>query len=144
MSPATAVAPVAAQPKTLTSRAFEVAMAPDPARVAQMRRSTLAHMRLWAVPGPLAEDVRLVVSELVTNAIEHGQGTVRLRVRHTGSQLRIEVTDDNPAPAQLCAAEDDDVCGRGLFLVAVLSWNWGVSNNGKTTWATFRVPEGRP
>lgn len=143
MSPATAVARPAAQPKALTARGFEVAMAPDPARVAQIRRITVRLMRLWAVPAALAEDVRLVVSELVTNAIEHGHGTVRLRMRHTGSQLRIEVTDDNPAPAQLCAAKDDDMSGRGLFLVDAFSWNWGVSNDCKSTWATFRIPEGR-
>ncbi|MCL7381275.1 ATP-binding protein [Streptomyces sp. 35G-GA-8] len=139
MSPASAVAPPAAQ---LRTGVFEVAMAPDPARVAQIRRITVAHMRLWAVPATLAEDVRLVVSELVTNAVEHGHGTVSLRMRHTGSHLHIEVTDANPTPAQLCAAADDDVCGRGLFLVDALSGNWGVSNGGTTTWATFHVPEG--
>jgi serine/threonine-protein kinase RsbW len=141
MSPATAVAPPAAQPKTLTSRAFEVAMAPDRVRVAQIRRIAVAHMRLWSVPTPLAEDVRLVVSELVTNSIEHGQGAVLLRMRRTDSRLRVEVTDENSAPAQLQHAEDEGLCGRGLFLVASLAAAWGVSDDGRTTWAAFALAE---
>lgn len=141
MSLATAVAPPAAQPKTLTSRGFEVAMAPDRVRVTQIRRITVAHMRLWAVPTPLAEDVRLVVSELVTNAVEHGQGTVLLRMRRTDSQLRIEVTDENSAPAQLQNAGEEGLCGRGLFLVAFLADMWGVSDDGRTTWAAFALAE---
>ncbi|TXL87698.1 ATP-binding protein [Streptomyces sp. IB2014 016-6] len=141
MSHATAAAPSAAKPET--SRAFEVIMAPDRARVAQIRRITMAFMRLWDVPAPLAEDVRLAVSELVTNAVEHGHGSVGLRMRNTGSELSVEVTDDNPAPARLRTAEDDDVCGRGLLLVAVLSKEWGVSDDGRTTWCTFLFPTGR-
>ncbi|MFD3524554.1 ATP-binding protein [Streptomyces sp. NPDC058653] len=131
-------------PRPLASRSFEVAVAPDRVRVAQMRRITVAVMRLWDVPAPLSEDVQLAVSELVANAVEHGHGSVGLRVRHAGSELSVEVTDENPAPARLRTAEEDDVCGRGLFLVAVLSSRWGVSDDGMTTWCTFNLPTGRP
>ncbi|MEE1797525.1 ATP-binding protein [Streptomyces sp. JV176] len=115
-------------------------MAPDRFRVAQIRRIAVAHMRLWAVPAPLVEDGQLVVSELVTNSIEHGHGAVLLRMRRTESQLRIEVTDENSAPAQLRHADDEDLCGRGLFLVASLADVWGVSRDGRTTWASFTLP----
>ncbi|MGA5134413.1 ATP-binding protein [Streptomyces olivoreticuli] len=144
MSTATAVAPATATPRQQASHAFEVAFAPDPDRVAHIRRITMASMRHWAVPAPLAGDVVVVVSELVTNAIKHGHGTVGLRVRHTGNELRVEVTDGNPAPARLQAAADDDVSGRGLFLVHALARGWGVSEDGRTTWANFPVPVGRP
>ncbi|MEU0715609.1 ATP-binding protein [Streptomyces lavendulocolor] len=143
MSHATAFEPTAVRLLPETPRAFEVAIAPDPARVAQIRRITAASMRHWAVPTPLAYDVVVAVSELVTNAIEHGYGTVSLRVRNAGAEVRVEVTDDNPAPARLQAAAEDDVSGRGLFLVAVLAREWGVSEDGRTTWVTFRVPAGR-
>ncbi|MFF2852455.1 ATP-binding protein [Streptomyces sp. NPDC058001] len=139
MSPAPAVVPLVAQPTTPTSRCFAVAMTPDRVRVARIRRIAVAHLRLWAVPDALTEDVRLVVSELVTNSVEHGHGTVVLRMRHTGSRLRIEVTDENPAPAQLQDADDEGVCGRGLFLVASLADAWGVSDDGRTTWAAFTL-----
>jgi hypothetical protein len=38
----------------------------------------------------------------------------------------------------------DDESGHGLLLVTVLAGKWGVTNDGRTTWATFRVPSGRP
>ncbi|MFD6989394.1 ATP-binding protein [Streptomyces sp. NPDC059943] len=146
MSHATAVVLPTAKAKTrpLTSRVFEVVVEPDRVRVAQIRRITMAFMRLWDVPAPLADDVQLVVSELVTNAVEHGHGSVGMRIRNTGSELSIEVTDENTAPARLRTAGDEDVCGRGLFLVAVLTREWGVSDDGRTTWCTFRLPTGRP
>ncbi|MFE6737540.1 ATP-binding protein [Streptomyces tubercidicus] len=143
MSPATAVAPPSTKQRPLVSRAFEVATAPDPLHVSGVRHDTAAVLRRWAVPPSLAYDVVLVVSELVSNAVEHGLGGVSLRVRRADGELCIEVSDDNPAPARLRAAGDYDVSGRGLFLVAVLARDWGVSTDGKTTWATFRLPARR-
>lgn len=145
MSHATAVALPAGKPdkRPLTSRAFEVIVAPDRVHVARIRRITVAFMRLWDVPAPLSEDVQLAVSELVTNAIEHGHGNVGLRISNKGNELSVKVTDENSAPARLRTADDDDVCGRGLLLVAVLSKKWGVSDDGMTTWCTFRLPTGR-
>ncbi|MFJ3212789.1 ATP-binding protein [Streptomyces flaveolus] len=123
---------------------FEVAIAPDPMRVAQTRRIAVAFLRYRAVPAPVAEDVVVAVSELVTNAIEHGQGAVSLRMRHADHEVLVEVTDDSPVPARLRTAAAHHVRGRGLFLVAALAQErWGVTNEGRTTWAVFRVPQGR-
>ncbi|MFE2024315.1 ATP-binding protein [Streptomyces hygroscopicus] len=144
MSPATALAPIAAEARPKVKRAFEVAITPDPVRVAHIRRIISAYMRFWGVPTSPADDVVLAVSELVTNGVEHGRGDVDLRVRHTGVELCVDVIDENPAPARLRTAEAHDVCGRGLFLVSVLAHAWGVSNNGRTTWATFRIVDGKP
>ncbi|MEV6424735.1 ATP-binding protein [Streptomyces sp. NPDC051662] len=135
MSPATVAASETAKPRPVTPRCFDVAMSPARARASQARRLTIAFMRLWGLPESLGDDVRVVVSELVTNGIEHGYGTVGLRVRHTDDELRIEVTDENSAPARLQDADGEDVCGRGLVLVASLADAWGVSDNGRTTWA---------
>lgn len=143
MTPATAVAPVPAEALPQTARTFEVAFVPDKMQVSRMRRTTAEQLRLWNVRGTLAENVVLAVSELVTNAVQHGHGAVGLRVRYVVGELRIEVTDGNPEPAELRSAGDDDVSGRGLFLVAVFARDWGVSDDGKTTWCTFRVPAGR-
>ncbi|MGW8375997.1 ATP-binding protein [Streptomyces sp. ODS28] len=139
-----AVAPVAAQPLPQTSRAFEVAFAPARPRVGHMRRITRAYLGLWDVASPVAEDVVLAVSELVTNAVEHGWGDVALRVQHTDETLRVTVTDGSPAPANLRSADDDDDSGRGLLLVAVLAHKWGIGDNGRTTWCEFRAPASRP
>lgn len=142
MSRAPAVAPVAAAPPT-TLRGFTVAFEPARARVAGMRRITEAHLRLWAIHGPLAENIVLVLSELVTMAVEHGHGAVSLFVGYAEDKLRIEVTDGNPTPAQRRACDDSDVSGRGMLIVTVLAQEWGVTQDGKTTWASFHIPAGR-
>lgn len=143
MSPATAVAPAATKAPPQTSRAFDLAFASAPALVRQARRTTREFLRLWNVNGELAENIVLAVSELVTNAIEHGTGDVGLRIQYPDGELQIEVTDDNPTPATLRPADDEDLSGRGLFLIAVLAREWGVSDDGKTTWCVFRVPARR-
>ncbi|MFD3580988.1 ATP-binding protein [Streptomyces sp. NPDC058683] len=140
-STAVAAAPTKAPPQT--SRAFDLAFTSAPAVVSQARRLTRAFLRLWKVNGELADNVVLAVSELVANAVEHGTGDVGLRVRNPDEELRIEVTDDNPIPAELRPVDDEDVSGRGLLLVAALAQKWGVSNDGKTTWCVFRVPARR-
>ncbi|MEV6949241.1 ATP-binding protein [Streptomyces sp. NPDC051172] len=143
MSPATAVALAAPKAPPQTPHAVDVAFASDPAFVSRARRITRALLGLWNVNGELAENIVFAVSELVSNAVEHGTGDVRLRLRYHDGELRIEVTDGNPTPAELCLAGDDDESGRGLFLVAVLARTWGVSKDGKTTWCIFGIPEGR-
>ncbi|MFE4540363.1 ATP-binding protein [Streptomyces scopuliridis] len=144
MTPTTPVATVAAELLSQTSDGFAVAFPPDKTRVARMRRITGAHLRLWKVPDPEAENIVLAVSELVTNAIRHGRGDVELRVLRTLDELRIEVTDGNPTRAVLRCADAVDETGRGLFLVAVFARDWGVSDDGMTTWCSFRVPERKP
>ncbi|MCP9206893.1 ATP-binding protein [Streptomyces sp. NEAU-Y11] len=122
------------------TRALEVVMPPDPFCVAQTRCIAAALLRLWEIADTLAEDVRVVISELVTNAIKHGHGIVSLRMRHCEDELRIEVTDGSPAPAELNHPDEEDESGRGVYLVAVLASGWGVSHQGRTTWATFHAP----
>ncbi|MER5972323.1 ATP-binding protein [Streptomyces sp. NPDC002055] len=144
MSPTTAAMPVSVDPLSKASRSFAVVFLPDLARVAQMRRITSASLRSWNLRGPVAADVVLAVSELVTNAVQHGSGDVGLLVRCSGCKLRVEVTDGSPGRPVVHYADDDDVSGRGLFLVSVLAQDWGVSDDGLTTWCEFRLPAGRP
>ncbi|WP_432097651.1 ATP-binding protein [Streptomyces sp. bgisy100] len=139
-SPASAAAP---QAMAQDLRCFAVTFAPDEARVADMRRTTADHLRRWDVPARLADDAVLAVSELGTNAIEHGLGNVDLRVWCSREGLRIEVTDESSESAELRSAAADDLSGRGLFLIAALSHAWGTSDGGRTTWCEFRLPAGR-
>ncbi|MFD6598234.1 ATP-binding protein [Streptomyces coelicoflavus] len=121
----------------LTSRAFEMVMEAAGVHVAQARRTTTTVLRHWSLPDAPAEDARLVVSELVTNAITHGSGDVRLRLRHDNRELRISVTDDSIVPARRRRAGADDHGGRGLHLVARVSLRWGVADGGRTTYAVI-------
>ncbi|MEV3853056.1 ATP-binding protein [Streptomyces sp. NPDC050095] len=145
MSPATAAVPADGErlPQK-TSRAFEVAFAPERRRVRHMRRMTTEFLRREGVFGEPAESIVLIVSELVTNAVEHGKGPGKLHVRHLDDEVRVEVTDNNAAPAEIHPAGPEDESGRGLALTEVLAETWGVSEDCRTTWARFAVPTGRP
>lgn len=112
-------------------------MEPAGVHVAQARRTTVTVLSQWSVPDALAEDARLVVSELVSNAITHGSGDVRLRLWHDNYELRIWVTDDSAAPARRRRAGASDRGGRGLHLVARLSLRWGTADDGRTTYAVI-------
>lgn len=136
---ADAVATVAADPLPRFSRAVTVAFTPESAHVCLLRRIAKAYLALWHISGFLAEDVVLAVSELVTNAVQHGLGGCGLRMMVTVDELRVEVTDANPAPARLRVVGNDEVSGRGLALVAALADAWGVSADGMTTWCSFRL-----
>lgn len=115
-------------------------MAPNPELVGQARQATGACLPRWGVPPAVVDAVLLVVSELVTNAIIHGKGQVRLRVFHCEEgQLRVEVRDESRVPAQMRVTGDGDLGGRGLHLVEALSRKWGTSADGRTAWAVLPV-----
>lgn len=120
----------------LMADAFQAAFMPEPSAVASMRDSTATFLRRLGLTGWLASSVVLVVSELVTNAIEHGHGEVELEVRVVRGTISVSVTDANPAPAVLKKAGSDDTSGRGMAIVASCSDRWGSS--GKETWCEFR------
>ncbi|HSX97201.1 MAG TPA: ATP-binding protein [Streptomyces sp.] len=92
-----------------------------------------------------AEDVLLVVSELVTNACLHAEGPAELRIGCDNKVLRIEVSDrgaGNPAPRTPHRAGRPG--GHGMFIVQRLCLDWGVVRapgaSGKTVWAELGAP----
>ena len=97
----------------------------------------------------LTEPTELLVSELVTNAVQamaghDGQPAVHFRLLGDHARVRIEVWDADPRPPTPKNVEGDGVPdlegegGRGLFLVAALStrWNWIPTQKpaGKVVW----------
>ncbi|WP_181160424.1 MULTISPECIES: ATP-binding protein [Streptomyces] len=92
-----------------------------------------------------AEDVLLVVSELVTNACLHAEGPEELRVSLDAKVLRLEVEDrgsGQPEPRTPHRAGRPG--GHGMFIVQRLCLDWGVlrapSADGKTVWAELAAP----
>jgi hypothetical protein len=93
-----------------------------------------------------AEDVLLVVSELVTNACLHAGGPEELRLLRNGKALRLEVVDGGsgePAPRSPHRAGRPG--GHGMFIVQRLCLDWGVIRDaerpGKTVWAELAAPQ---
>jgi anti-sigma regulatory factor (Ser/Thr protein kinase) len=92
-----------------------------------------------------AEDVLLVVSELVTNACLHAEGPERLVVLRTPRTLRLEVTDRGAGqPAPRTPHRSGRPGGHGMFIVQRLCLDWGVVRTpgvtGKTVWAELGAP----
>ncbi|MCX4233927.1 ATP-binding protein [Streptomyces sp. NPDC020707] len=92
-----------------------------------------------------AEDVLLVVSELVTNACLHAEGPDELWISCENKVLRIEVSDrgaGQPAPRTPHRAGRPG--GHGMFIVQRLCLDWGVIRAegaaGKTVWAELGAP----
>lgn len=80
--------------------------------------------------------LEMVVCELVTNAVEHAEGPVGLRLIRDDS-LICEVSDTSSTSPHPRRAGPMDEGGRGLYLVAQLMDRWGTrfTENGKTVWA---------
>jgi PAS domain S-box-containing protein len=88
-----------------------------------------------------ADDARLLVSEVLTNAVQHAEGPLVLHLRRTVTELAVEISDRSPHLPQPRLAAEDEESGRGLILVDTLADNWGVrpTDQGKTTWFTLRL-----
>lgn len=92
------------------------------------------------LPERRLDDVRLLVSELVTNAIRHahaGPGaTVRLIVQADADRLRVEVHDHGGGFSPSVPDPDPTRAGGwGLYLVEQLADRWGVDGaNGTRVW----------
>ena len=109
-------------------------------------RQAVAAGRAWSrdvVQGWQLDDVtdvvQQVVSELVTNSVEHADTSdVRVLLLHAVGTLRLDVTDDDVASLPVMArASVDDISGRGLAIVDALSDRWGVriTARAKTVWS---------
>ena len=99
----------------------------------------------WDLPG-LRQPARLVVSELVTNAVEHARTDIKVVVSRRGTGLHLAVADGDHrlprwrTPAEPVPGQPLDERGRGLRIVHATATVWGAtpSTDGKVVWATIR------
>jgi anti-sigma regulatory factor (Ser/Thr protein kinase) len=89
-------------------------------------------------------DARLVVSELVTNAVVHARTPIELTLQVRERVLRIEVTDLGVDRPQRWAR--DESSGRGLPIIEALGKAWGVVDLGsaKTVWCEVSLAQCDP
>ncbi|GAA3549974.1 SpoIIE family protein phosphatase [Streptomyces osmaniensis] len=117
-----------------------------PDAVMHARRFTARTLRRWNVQAA-ADAVLLVVSELVTNALVHTQGSVRLDLVLRGNRVRVSVSDSSPrAPAKPVIVDWESTGGRGLLLVEAVSDASGTVPvaGGKQVWSEITVPASDP
>jgi signal transduction histidine kinase len=87
------------------------------------------------------DDARLIVSELVTNAIQAHPTEIRLRVSYNAEYVRITVSDTaSGTPAQQHPTATSEH-GRGLRIVDQLAKRWGTAElaEGKQVWAEIAL-----
>ncbi|MFE3412276.1 SpoIIE family protein phosphatase [Streptomyces mirabilis] len=113
---------------------------PEPAAVGEVRASVTRQLAEWGLDD-MAFTTELILSELVTNAIRYGSGTIQVRVLRDRS-LICEVSDNSSTSPRLRYAATTDEGGRGLFLVAQLAERWGTryTQAGKVIWAEQPLP----
>lgn len=127
-----------------SARCLCISIAADTALVVRVRHSVRAALVSWGA-GAIADDMAVVASELVSNALKHGGGEAAVRLRVAEGRALVEVEDGSarrPKPRRVGA---DAVEGRGLLLIGALAAEWGWSpreEGGKTVWAALTVPAG--
>ncbi|MER6036012.1 MULTISPECIES: SpoIIE family protein phosphatase [unclassified Streptomyces] len=96
-----------------------------------------ALLRRWRTRDDTRENVLLLVSELVTNAVLFATGPVTVRLIRSGHGLLCEVGDTGNGRPRLSRGGLLDDGGRGLHVVHGLTSRWGVrwTDTGKVVWA---------
>jgi serine phosphatase RsbU (regulator of sigma subunit)/anti-sigma regulatory factor (Ser/Thr protein kinase) len=134
------IALLMARVHTLTSDQIATTTLPTSASsVGRARALVRASLSAWELPG-IADTAELLVSELVTNAVQHGRGPVEVRLLR-GTSLIIEVADSSLAPPLVRMPDILAETGRGLQLIKSLAQRWGIRRgaDGKIVWCDLAI-----
>ncbi|MFL6239399.1 MAG: ATP-binding protein [Actinomycetes bacterium] len=114
------------------------ALAPSDARTIVRRLCHELHVE------DVTDTAALLTSELVTNAVQHAAGPLRLGVSCAHGRLVVSVSDADPQQPRPRRAGAHEGGGRGLAIVAALADRWGsrsLPDDGKAVWFALR-PDG--
>ena len=125
-----------------TNAPSELALPRGPAAASQARR-WLEDRYAGALEGDELDNVKLLTSELINNAVLHGRGSIKLRAALDENRVLIEVIDDGSGFERVLDKQDfDQVGGRGLQIVEAASSRWGVHEG--TTHVWFEIERSGP
>jgi anti-sigma regulatory factor (Ser/Thr protein kinase) len=121
----------------LSSYSAHVDLSPVMSSVPLARHVTLDVLRSWGSAHDL-DDAALLVSELVSNVVDHAQteAVLTLELALAGDWLRISVADGSAIRPVVRELSQDRPRGRGLQLVEAIADRWGAEDHhgGKRIW----------
>lgn len=124
---------------------LQVAFMRSEDQVGRVRHASAARLQHWRVPQDVIQASLQVISELVTNAVQHSLGdALELHLSHTTTSIWIEIVDRAPQgrPERKEAGPLDEG-GRGLWLVDAYATehggSWGVSDDNSVTWCALSL-----
>lgn len=108
----------------------------DYAQIRAARATVTELLRRWELD-ELVDLAQLVVSELVTNALEHARSPCEVTIIRTAHGIRIEVRDEGAGTPDPQPVDVRRERGRGLKIIAALSTAWGIDADRatKVVWA---------
>ncbi len=118
--------------------AASIVLEPVSASVPQARRFVVD--QLADLPTETVDVARLLVSELVTNAVLHARTELSLTVDQDDTSVRVQVADANPILPVMRTHGTDAGTGRGLHVIERMASRWGSYNveGGKIVWFEIR------
>ena len=132
-----------AQPNLEERIAFDLAATPEAGSAA--RRALLAGN--GALPSSLRDDVLLLLTELVTNAVRHADAgadrMVRVELRQCSGRVRVAVLDEGAGFArEATRSRRDEPGGWGFLLVDRIADRWAVVPTATGTCVWFEIRYG--
>jgi anti-sigma regulatory factor (Ser/Thr protein kinase) len=112
----------------------------DPTSVSAARH--YVESRLGGLPVEVRDRVKLMVSEVATNAVKHAGSGFDLTLKVTGTEVKVEIRDHGPGRPTRRDPPPTQPNGRGLMIVEAVSASWGIKQHrdGSTVWFITGVP----
>lgn len=124
------------------NRSYALTLALTPMAARQARREVRDQLSSWQLTDKL-DVVDLVVTELVTNALKHGEprDSLTLEVAADEQRIRISVIDGSAVRPVARQVEADETSGRGMRIVEALAERWGTEDcdGGKQVWVELHL-----
>jgi hypothetical protein len=108
----------------------------DAASAPAARRFAADILSAWG-ESALVDNARLLLGEVITNAVQHTVGDVEVRLSLGIRRLRVEVRDRSDRRPDRRVVLDDSESGRGLHIIEVVAQDWGfepIPTGGKVVW----------
>jgi anti-sigma regulatory factor (Ser/Thr protein kinase) len=110
----------------------------EPRSIRVARHFLASIVRELDLPAETISIAELALSEIVTNAVVHGDPPIRVHVDATSTRLEVSVSDASPVQPRADETRLDATGGRGLAIVAAVAGDWGCEPDphgpGKRIW----------